>query len=484
LARIALVQDVMVEYIGYMYISAVLKEAGHTVEIFVSSLHKVDQLLKELKVFSPEVVGFSVLSPSKTFALTVGQRVKSETKAITVFGNVHVILNREIIEEPGVDIICIGEGERPMCELCDLLDRKEAFHRIRGFWVKTADGIVRNDLPNQMLDINELPYHDRAIYDKYAYFRHSNYLRVGMGRGCPNRCSFCSNPVLADYYGGAKRYLRKQTPLRAIEELEATIRQRNKVGMILVTDEVLWVKLEWLREFLTLYKERIGVPLAGNFHLGPIKEEDIRLMAEAKVINLIVATESGDEHQRVKMLNKHVKNDRIFQVTEWLHKYKISFCSSVMFGLPGDSVEDHVSRLTFYRKIRPTYVYGAFFQPYSGLALTNSSLVQSYMPKEKEFQATLHHDIYLDLPDRARLVNLKKIYFLCIVFPWAAKFLIWLTKFEIPLLFNLLFLSHFTYYAVKFENISFIQCLVHFKGFFVDTILTKIYSKFGAKQKA
>jgi hypothetical protein len=40
--------------------------------------------------------------------------------------------------------------------------------------------------------------------------------------------------------------------------------------------------------------------------------------------------------------------------------------------------------------------------------------------------------MYLDLPDRQRLVNLKKVYFLCAKFPRLAPALVWLTKIQRP----------------------------------------------------
>lgn len=102
-------------------------------------------------------------------------------------------------------------------------------------------------------------------------------------------------------------------------------------------DEVFWVKNDWLREFLKLYREQIAVPFTANFRFGGLQEEDIRLLAEAGATGLAVATETADEEQRRDLLNKPVKNRHILQVCEWLHKYRIPFASSVFFGLPGDT---------------------------------------------------------------------------------------------------------------------------------------------------
>jgi radical SAM superfamily enzyme YgiQ (UPF0313 family) len=482
MARVALVQEIMVEYMGFMYISAFLKQAGHTVELFVVGPHEENKVLQQVKDFSPDIVGFSILSPSLNFALDFGRRVKQNTRAITVYGNVHAIFNPDIVQEPGVDIVCIGEGENPMLELCSAVDRGEPYDRIEGFWIKTADGIVKNKNREKLVDLNELPFHDRALYDKYPFFRYSNYLRVTLGRGCPYKCTFCSNGPLTDYFGGGKNYIRKQKPERAIREIESLVAERAQVGkkvnFILNIDEVFWVKNDWLREFLRLYKKRIAIPFGASFRFGPIEEEDIKLMAEAKASRLIVAVETGSEEQRRNMMNKPVSNELILQTTGWLNKYKIKFCSSVMFGLPKDTVADHVARLDFYRKLKASYIWTTFFQAYPGLELSESEAVKPYLPDHRDFGMTLHHDMYLDLPDRERLVRLKKIYYLCVIWPWASKLLVWLTKFRIPILFDFLFMGHFAYYAVTFERTSLRQLLVHMKIFGIAPLVKKIKSFF------
>jgi radical SAM superfamily enzyme YgiQ (UPF0313 family) len=473
MARVAMCQDVLMEYMGLMCISGVLKEAGHTVEVFFDDQRHEDRFIAELRAFKPDVVLFSVLSPSLQWSLNVGRRVKSDIGALTVYGNVHVITSPGIIEHEGVDVVCLGEGEYPMLELCEAIDRGADYSRIEGFWVKTANGIVRNPNRQDLVDVEALPFHDRAMYDKYGFFRHSHYLRVMAGRGCPFKCSFCTNPVLMDHFGG-KRYIRKRSPQSAIAEIEHTIaRHPHKVKFLFFIDEVLWVKNDWLREFFQLYKERIHLPFTGNFRFGAIMEEDVKLLAEAGATSLVFATESGDEAQRRGLLNKPVSNADIIKIAGWLHKYGISFSASAFFGLPGDTVEDHVRRLEFFRTINPTYLWTTFFQPYPGLALTKEEHVQLHVPKGKQFEVTLHHDMYLDLPDRERLINLKKVYFLCAKFPSLTPFLVWLTKFRVPALFTILFGLHFTYYIFLFERVSFYQFLVHVKNFAINPFLRK-----------
>ena len=473
MARVAFCQDVMVEQMGVMCVSAVLKDAGHTTEIFFDDQRRPDRFMKELADFEPDIVAFSILTPSAPWALRMVKRVKQELDAITVFGNVHAIVCPAIIEEPGVDIVCLGEGEFPMRDLCARIDAGEEYSSIDGFWVKTDTGIVKNPMCAELVDLDAMPFHDRPLYDKYAFFRHSRYLRLVLGRGCPFRCTFCTNPVMADKYG-RKRYVRKLSPERAIAEIEHTIRNRPaKVKFIFFADEVFWVTNAWLREFCALYKERIRIPFCGAFRFGPIAEEDVQLMAEAGCKAVAFAFETGDEKQRRELMNKNVSDELILELSGLLRKCNISYCASAFFGLPGDTFNDHIQRLAFYRKANPTYLWTTFFQPYPGVSLSEHPEVKKALPEAKAFEAPLHGDMYLDLPDRERLVALKKVYFLCMKFPWLEPLLVWLTRFRIPLLFDFLFFLHFTYYVFVFERVSPIQWFVHLKVFALNPLLRK-----------
>lgn len=460
MARVALLQDTMVEYMGLMCISAVLKEAGHTVEVFWDNQRNEDHFLSEVADFDPDIVGFSILTPSAKWALRVARRIKaSAPHVITVFGNVHVITTPEIIEEEGVDIACIGEGEECMKELCAAVDAGADYSRIHGFWVKTPGGIVKNPQRNDLVIMDEQPFHDRTLYNKYLYFRKSSYLRVYTGRGCPFRCSFCTNTVLNGIYG--KNYVRKRSPESAVREIEETIRRHPaKVKFIFFIDEVFWVKNDWLREFLPLYKERIGLPFQANFRFGGIEEEDIKLLAECGLASVYVATESADEAQRRGLLNKPVKDDHIFKVAGWFRKYGVWFGSSAFFGLPGDTFDDHLRRLAWFRRENPNYLWCTFFQPYPGIPLTKQlQELGGYLPADRDFTTT--HVMYLDLPDGDRLTNLKKVYFLMMKFPLLEKPLAWLCNYNIPLLFDALFAAHFAWYIFRVERLNLYQALVH-----------------------
>lgn len=475
MARVAFLQNMMMEYMAYMCMSAVLKQAGHTVEVFIDTGLRTEKFYKEVEDFKPDVIGFSVLTPSMPWALETARELKKRTGAISVFGNVHIILTPESIEYDGVDIVCLGEGEHCMLELCEALDRGEDYTGIHGFWVKTPEGIRKNPMRQDLVDMDKAPYIDRAMYNKYFYFRHSHYLKIITGRGCPFRCSFCTNPSLADRFGGFKSFHRKKTPENAIREIEHLIQSHpTRIKYVYFIDEVFWVKNEWLREFLRLYKQRINIPFAAYFRFGAIQEEDIQLMAEAGMDYIYVATETGDESLRRGLMNKPVKNDHCFQVSDWMHKYGVPFMNSAFFGMPGQTVQKLYEELAFFDRTRPHYIWTTFFQPYPGIALNKDhEVIKPYFKEGKQYGITLHHDMYLDLPDRDRMINLKKVYYLMYKFPRSRRFLFWLTQYNIPFVFDAMFLAHFSYYFFRVEKISVLQFLWQITTVIVSPALRK-----------
>ena len=51
MARIALMQNVLIEYMGFMYLSSYLKERAHTVEMFIENARVGHDIFKDIVAF-------------------------------------------------------------------------------------------------------------------------------------------------------------------------------------------------------------------------------------------------------------------------------------------------------------------------------------------------------------------------------------------------------------------------------------------------
>lgn len=92
------------------------------------------------------------------------------------------------------------------------------------------------------------------------------------------------------------------------------------------------------------------------------------------------------------------------------------------------------------------------------------------MRDDIEYRTTSHEDLCLAVRDRRRLIRLKKVYFLMMRFPYLEKPLLWLVNSRMPLLCDLLFLLHFSYYIFIAERISPYQYFAHLRMFLVSIL--------------
>ncbi len=455
MARIAFCQDVLSEFISYMSLSAVLKQTGHEVAVFVDAGGQEAQVQDGLRRFAPDVIGFSLMTASVNWALGLAARIKEWFSGPIIAGGTHVHIDPAFIRHVQIDIVCTSEGEYVLRDLVECLERGESYDHLPGLTFKRDGRVVANPNPAELIDLDALPYLDQALYAEHPHFRDRRSLVFKLGRGCPCRCAFCANAVDLDLFGA--RFVRKMSPERAVAEIEHAV-ARYRPRDVRLHDENLWNSNAWLREFLQLYKARVHLPYAAAFRFGPIEEADVRLLSEAGKAYLILAVECASESVRRHTLNKQVSNAHILQVAEWLRRYGVSFCATALFGLPGETVADRVKDLAFYRQVGADFVSTAFLSYLPGTRLSAMPAVQDALLNGVGFGKSFHRAISLDLPERQHLTNLKKVYNLMVRYPALERVLLWLTRFRIPVLFDLVFLVNY-YFGFDLNKVGKRQAL-------------------------
>ena len=79
----------------------------------------VDDFLKDLEAWRPDLVAFSVYSSTYDLGVRLATALKKKHRQVkTLFGGIHVSISpEEVIKDPSVDMICIGEGEEAFPDL-------------------------------------------------------------------------------------------------------------------------------------------------------------------------------------------------------------------------------------------------------------------------------------------------------------------------------------------------------------------------------
>lgn len=119
---------------GIMQLSSVLKQAGHEVALAVADLEDPVQVARE---FEPDIVGYSVMTGSQRYYFDLNLKIREALnghKVMSVFGGPHPTFFPEMIEEPGVDGLCVGEGEGPIVDLANALGNGGLKPDIPNWW--------------------------------------------------------------------------------------------------------------------------------------------------------------------------------------------------------------------------------------------------------------------------------------------------------------------------------------------------------------
>ena len=126
--------------------------------------------------------------------------VKQHFNMPIIVGGPHPTYSPEMIKQPGIDIICRGEGEHAILELADAMEHGRDVTGIRNLHVKTRNGTIHRNPIRPAVPLDELPLPDREMYYKYGFLRDMPMKRFIASMGCPYPCTFCHEPVIRSMY--------------------------------------------------------------------------------------------------------------------------------------------------------------------------------------------------------------------------------------------------------------------------------------------
>lgn len=455
MARIAFIQTIWMEYFGVMYLSTVLKSKGHRTELFIGT--KIEHLASGIKKYEPDIIGFSCTTGAHKIALKIAKEIKSYTSAITVFGGPHPTFFPEIIEEEGVDTVCIGEGEGALSDLADAIDKKTEICGIPNLWIKQDGRIIKNSVRPLIDDLDSLPFPDRSIYYyKYPFLNRSQKIFIA-GRGCPYKCTYCFNESLQKLYSGKGKYVR----FRSVENVLAEIneaRQRYGLKTVYMADDTLILNRIWLFEFLEKYKTRIKLPFSCLVRADLISEDIVAELRSANCYAVFFGVESGDEKIRNLVLGKSITDSQIKEAASLLKKYKINFRTYNMLGLPGETLEDAFKTIDLNIKIKADYPWCSILQPYPKTAI-RKFVEEHGMLKEGVIANYFFKDSILNTPEIKQLSNLQKLFYWTVKAPCIKPVVRILIKLPPNPIFDFLFLLGYAYSYYKSQRMSLLEML-------------------------
>ena len=426
MAKMLFFQDVPFESFGVEFISSFLKSRGHEVDLVVlNQEEKGFDPIEFVKDTQPDVAAFSATTIDLGWSTEIAENIKADKElkdVVTVFGGAHPTMYPDMIDEmEGVDITCIGEGELAMGELMDNISRGSGDHsKIRNMHVRQNGRVYKNEIGKLVSDHDEMPWPDREIYyAKYPLLREMTTKKFFTGRGCPYKCTYCNNHFYQDLYKGKGYYINYRKPEEIIAEIKDV---RDKYGMeyVYFAAETFTTNHKWLREFLPMYKEEIGIPWSCLSRPNELKEEIVKLMADTGCYYTSFGLESGS-HRLREMLKRKMSEEQIVNAANLLHKYDVKFLVHQIMGLPTETLDEAFETIELDIKVKADSTWTTVFMPTIGTDLydyvRDNNLID--MDNEGSFESidSMYADSNLKQENAQELSNLQKLVWLCVTFP-------------------------------------------------------------------
>ncbi len=346
------------------YLSSCLKQRpGLTVRI-VDAYGEgltVAQATARVLALAPDLVGVS----STSFCFKSGMRLVSQVKAakrdvVTVMGGYHPTMFDHLLlrELPALDLVIRGEGDESLPELCRRLQESESITGVPGLSHRVNGEIVRGT-PQQIEDLDTIPFPDRELLDYDGYFRQfggfpipeiPRTANVATSRGCPYHCTFC--PKLFPQW----RYR-----MRSAENVFQEILELHAAGfeMAFFQDENFSYDIPRVEKICHMILEH-NLPMRFAFQgtIHHLPESVFQLMHKAGFDALFVGLESGSDAQ----LRRYGKPASSKSLAEGIRRAKRAHMAVIgffIYGGPGETSEDFEATQRFIQETRPHILGGS-----------------------------------------------------------------------------------------------------------------------------
>lgn len=352
----------------------------HLVAINTTLGDRVEGYVKRVADLQPDLVGVSCMSLHWFPLLPYLDGLKAAQPEVPILlGGYQAILSPdETISYPAIDFVCVGDGEYPLQGLIQRI-RQGSSDVVPGLWEKKVNGEVVKTAPVLTEDLTTLPFPDYTIYERDGQLEKVSNLGVGTdvvilpvmtGRGCPYRCTYCSNASMLETYSGKGSYLRKYDAEAMVEEL-CRLRDRYGVGYFEFWDELFLSNMKYVYHFLELYKKHLAIPFAITSRVEKMDETFCRTARDAGCHAVWFGIESGSESYRHKYLNRKMTNEQIIQAAENARKAGIRRLTFNLVGMPFETRENMLETLELNKLIQPDVFHVYPFMPLRGTALYN-----------------------------------------------------------------------------------------------------------------
>ena len=132
----------------------------------------VNDFRASVKDFEPDLIAVSC---TETTFLR-GLKIIDETRDLgikNIFGGVFPTFAPDLaLQYQNVDMVCVGEGENAIIDLCNSVSNGDDYSHVTNIWVRQKDGSISKNSISRPVDIDELPpITDVGLFGEERFYR-------------------------------------------------------------------------------------------------------------------------------------------------------------------------------------------------------------------------------------------------------------------------------------------------------------------------
>jgi anaerobic magnesium-protoporphyrin IX monomethyl ester cyclase len=378
---------------GILYLADSLEKAGFSVRLMHEEGNKanIQKLVDLVSVEKPLFVGLSTFT-APTIIPTIQASIEIKKKHVIpiVWGGYHpTITPEQTLMNDFIDLVAIGEGERTIVELTNVLreyglDTHE-LAKVAGIGFKENGKAVFTRPRPFIKDLDDIyPAWHHLDIERYLYS--GKYFYSGLGgekviahitsRGCPWRCGYCFNQAVN------KRRFRAQSVQRVTNDIR-DLKERFGINGVLFEDDNFFTDKKRALEIV----RNIDIPWASTMRADDLAkggEDFVKALAQSNCVELRFGAESGSQ-RILDLLTKDITVDHIRRVAELCGKYGIKAIFMFLHGFPGETWSDICQTLDLIDELEGMnenviVSHLGFFAPFPGTPLFDIAVKEGFRP--------------------------------------------------------------------------------------------------------
>lgn len=359
-------------HLGIAYLASYLMQHGHSCSlIHIKNERDIDDIGHKAQSSNPDLVAYTGFTHQFEIIRMASKEIKASTGALSICGGIHATIDPEdAIREPGIDIVCIGEGEDALLELAGRLENKKSIDDIGSLWIKRGGNIIKNPVRQLRQNLDDLPFPSRTLFD----FENLSDTKLGVlnviaTRGCPYQCTYCVNHQLQKIYARKGRYIRFRSVDNIIKEISETYSKYPSLKYVELLDDTFCLDKDWVKTFCQEYERQIPIPFRANTRINLLNEDIINSLKKARCERVAVGIESGNPQIRKDLLKRFMSNEEIIKIIRLCRKAGIEVTTYNMIGIPFETLDNVLETVKLNVAAGPSAMHISIFQPYPNTAL-------------------------------------------------------------------------------------------------------------------